>query len=188
MKEAKKKPILTTRSITKVYDELPSEIKKYFEHLPKLIEEFPLEVVLSYLFTKLEVAQNNTIYCGIVKLHKTDSVLTRSAIEKWHITRDGFQEKCKVVFSKQIPKQAYSYIKSAGSVRDDIMHGKSVSDQKKRAAITIVLLYAILFNNFVEKQAGFKPFSNLKGFKGRAKTLDKSTSRWILKGMDFDIK
>ena len=38
-------------------------------------------------------------------------------------------------------------------------------------------------NDWVYQAAGVRPFGDKRGFKGRAEALDKSTTRWILKGM-----
>lgn len=57
-----------------------------------------------------------------------------------------------------------------------------------RNAIAAVLQYAEEINEQLEKKAGIKPFCNsLKGFKGRKTPLDRSTTRWVLKGMGFNI-
>ena len=89
---------------------------------------------------------------------------------------------------KKIPKKLVSSIEEAESVRDDVMHGSSKSAPKKRKAIGIVLRYAEEMNEFVDDEAGIRPFSDdLRGFKGRASSLDKKTTRWILKGMDFNV-
>lgn len=49
-----------------------------------------------------------------------------------------------------------------------------------------ILDYATGFNDFVYGIAGLRPFGQLKGFKGRAASLEKSTSRWVLRGVGFD--
>ena len=74
-------------------------------------------------------------------------------------------------------------IAEAEKVRDLILHGKQVSEVDKRKAVVDVLEYAKSFNAEVSRIAGFKPFGSLKGFKGRGQPLDKSTSRWVLKGV-----
>jgi len=70
------------------------------------------------------------------------------------------------------------------------MHGKSVSDPDKRKAISLALHYAEGMNRLiaVTKNLGFRPFTgDLRGFIGALGFLDKSTTRWILKGMGFGL-
>ena len=76
----------------------------------------------------------------------------------------------------------------AEKVRDRVIHGKQVDDNEKREAVLDILEFAEGFNVYVSSLAGFKPFGSLRGFKGRATPLDKSTTRWILKGMGFKLK
>ena len=74
-------------------------------------------------------------------------------------------------------------IESAQKTRNKILHGKTVSDADKRRAIISILEYAEAFNEEVSAVAGFRPFGSLQGFRGAAQSLDKSTSRWVLKGI-----
>jgi hypothetical protein len=67
------------------------------------------------------------------------------------------------------------------------MHGKAATDDDKRNAIAHVLQYAQEVNTLLCPAWRPKPFGNLRGFKGRGKSLDVATSRWILKGMGFNI-
>ena len=36
-------------------------------------------------------------------------------------------------------------------------------------------------------QAEFRPFGDLRGFKGRGQPLERTTTRWVLKGMGMGI-
>lgn len=63
----------------------------YFGDLPALIKDFPWEVSISYQFGRVELAHNMTLYYGVVKLHRADASLARTAVERRHITRDGFK-------------------------------------------------------------------------------------------------
>ncbi len=172
-----------TRGILNRYNALPDEIKKYFEHFPKLAEEFPWDVSISYLFSLVELAQNMTIYCGVVKLHRVNSALARTAVDNHHMTRGGFKDLYATILGKPLKKNVVDKIAEAENVRDRILHGKKVSEADKRKAVVDVLEYAKSFNAEVSRIAGFKPFGSLKGFKGRGQPLDKSTSRWVLKGV-----
>jgi len=172
-----------TPGILKRYNALPGEIKTYFVHFPKLAQEFPWDVSISYMFSLIELAHNMTIYCGVVKLHRVNNSLARAAVNNHHMTRDGFRDLYKTIFGKPIKTPLTEKLVEAEKTRDFILHGKNVSEEKKRKAIVDILEYAVEFNNAVNEIAGFKPFGSLQGFKGRAESLDKSTSRWILKGV-----
>jgi hypothetical protein len=60
-----------------------------------------------------------------------------------------------------------------------------VTEADKRKAALDLIHYAEMFNNKMQEIAGFRPFGSLQGFKGRGQSLDKSTSRWVLKGIGF---
>lgn len=175
--------VKTLKGLKKKYEGCSAKVRGYFPHFEKLAEEFSYDVVLSYVFGLVELAQNMTLYCGIVKLHRADATLARKAIDVYHITRNGFHDKVTIVYGKPIPPATVSKLKSAEKVRDKVMHGKKCSDADKREALASVLEYAEEVNAFLKKEAGIEPFGDLRGFKGRAASLDKSTTRWILLGM-----
>ena len=177
----------TRKGVQKHYDARPKEIKTYFDHLPALLVSFPLDVVISYIFAQIELAHNMTLYCGVVKRHRANPTIARNVIDSHHMTRSGFQERFEVVFGKPISAAIIANLADAENVRDKIMHGKSVLEREKREAIYKALTYAEELNGEVTALASFKPFGPLRGFKGRAKPLDKATSRWVLKGMGFNV-
>jgi len=173
--------VKSKRGLKKHYEAAPEEVREYFSHLPGLLETFPLHVALAYVFSRVELAQNMAIYCGIVKRHKGDAALVRKAVDAHHMTRKDFAEKYKAVFGKA----PSAFIGAAEKVRDKVMHGKNTTDKEVRQAIAKVLDYAQRLNAGVSSVAGFKPFGDLRGFKGAAQSLDSSTTRWLLKGMGF---
>ncbi len=124
-----------------------------------------------------------SIYCGVVKLLKVDASLASTAMEKRHMTRADFSDFYADVFGKKLTPTTIEKIRRAESTRDRIVHGKTASDNDKRQAVVYVLDYAVAFNEEVSAVAGFKPFGSLQGFKGAGKSLDKTKSRWILKGI-----
>lgn len=176
-----------TAGILNRYKLCPDEVKGYFEHFPKLAKEFPWDVAISYMFALVELAHNMTIYCGIVKLHRAEGNLVRKAVNNQHITRPSFKEFYKTVFGEDVKKSISEKIEEAEKIRDKILHGKPVSEELKRKAVVDILDYAQNFNKEIYRIAGFKPFGSVKGFKGRAQPLDRSTSRWILRGMGFSM-
>lgn len=160
-------------------------MQKYFEHLPKLIDDFPHDVCLAYLFLRLEQAYNRALYCGIVKLHQADGELTSQVINKEHITRTKFEKLYSTIFGSDQNSSAKAILAEAEKIRDNVIHGKDVSLIKKREAIVDVIEYAEIFNNELKSKAGFEPLGDLRGFSGAAQKLNKKTTRWLLKGMGF---
>jgi hypothetical protein len=176
------------KAIIKQYEASADEVKRYFEHLPKLVKDFPFEVALSYLFARVERAHNMTLYCGVVKLHRAESAMAASIIKKQHLTRDLFKELFNSIYGVSIETYIAAKLTEAEKIRDRAIHGKEPRDKEMRKAISDVLIYAEQFNDFVEKAAQLKPFGDLRGFKGRGKPLEKSTTRWLLKGLGFAVK
>lgn len=171
--------------LKKKYDGSPKKVRDYFPHFVELSKDFPYDVALSYVFARLELAQNMTLYCGIVKIHRAEATLARNVVDAHHMTREEFREKVKVVYGKAIPASTTAKLDKAEKIRDKVMHGKSCTDADKRNALASVLEYAAEVNAFFKKEAGIEPFGDLRGFKGRAGSLDKNTTRWILRGMGF---
>lgn len=185
-------PIAKTRpGIKNLYAELPNEVREFFPDVPALIDSgFSLDILLAYLFFRLEQGQRQTLYCGARKLHKTESTLTWQAIDTHDLTRAGFKELFKTIYGFAPRKTAGDCLTDAEAIRDRLMHGKGLADKDKREAISKVMHYAKEINHLIAetKSLGFRPFcGDLRGFIGRLESLDKSTTRWILKGMGFTI-
>lgn len=165
------------------FKKAPPEIQEYFFPSIELIEKYPWQVTIAYMFSCIEMAQNMALYCGVVKLHRAHSEVAWSAINSLHISRQMYRDLYKTVFGKPIKKEIIEKITQAEKIRDKVMHGKNVSQADSRTAVYRLIEYSELFNDFTFQLAGFKPLGNLKGFKGRAVPLNKSTTRWLLKGM-----
>ena len=180
MQKIKSKP-----GLLNFFQGCPDAVRWYFTHLPRLVEDFPLDVALAYVFTQVEAAQNMALYCGVTKLHGADKDLARRAITAHHLTRGEFRSKFQVIYDKPIPDVTLRLAIVAEAVRDLVMHGKDASDDDKRNAIAHALEYAKELNDLCAALGGPRPFGNLRGFKGAGKPLDKSTSRWVLKGRGF---
>jgi hypothetical protein len=175
--------------LSKFYGKAPTEIQGYFWELPKLLEHsFSLDVLLAYMFSRVEFAHVNCLYCGVVKLHKVDAGLARRAVQQTHMTRDGFREKFLIVYGKEIVASASGLLARAEAIRDMVLHGKGASDEQKRNAIAHVIEYAKELNGHVLGLGGPAPFGDLRGFAGAAQRHSTTTSRWILKGMGFQLK
>lgn len=179
--------IKTKSGLLKVYLACSSPVRSYFEHLPKLLNQFPLDVTLSYAFTRLELAQNMALYCGVVKVHRADAKLASNAISTHHMTREGFVKLYSTVFGFDLPKGAAQALKTAEDTRDAVLHGKPATQERLRNAIARVLEYAEAINAQLSDKHNLRPFGDLRGFSGRAKKLEKTTTRFMLKGMGFPL-
>ena len=181
--------IPTYKALLRFYETLPDEVQNHFQHLPKLIsDDLPYEIAIAYVFLKIEQAQNRALYGGVVKIHRGNAEFARRLMNFQHLTRDGFKDIYKNVFGHAITSATSDKLKEAETARDKVIHGKSVTDNELREAIADVLEYADLFNAEVNSVSGFKPFADMRGFKGRADSLDKRTTKWLMRGLGFGVK
>ncbi|MDH5542032.1 MAG: hypothetical protein OEY64_03610 [Nitrospinota bacterium] len=163
-------------------------VRNFFEKVPVLIDSsLGIDIVLAYVFFRLEYGQRLILYSGVRKLHKTNSELTWDAIETHDLKRKDFMNLFKIIYGFPIKKYAKDDLKIAEKFRDYLMHGKDIKTTQMIEAIGRVLDYSSKINEQVDQKCGFKPFSNLRGLTGAGKSLDKSTSRWVLKGMGFNL-
>ncbi|MGE0294996.1 MAG: hypothetical protein AB7P97_21830 [Hyphomonadaceae bacterium] len=186
-------PIESARSrpgLRNLFDACDEDVKSFFAEFRSLVDSgFSLNLVLAYAFFRLEQGQIQALYCGTRKLHKTDADLTWTALDTQHITRDAFRKYFETIFGLALPRDVIEIIDPAETTRDRLMHGKDIDEAELREAISRVLHYATAMNRFLDdRRVGFRPFTgDLRGFVGRLESLDKATSRWILKGMGFNI-
>lgn len=176
------------KALLKIHKALPTEVQAHFSHVPKLIEGFPYEVALAYSFLKIEQAQNRALYGGVVKVHRGDAEFVRRVMNFQHLTREGFKDIYKNVFGVALTKATAAKLETAEKIRDRVIHGKAVDDNEMREAIADCLEYACLFNADVSTCAAFKPLGDMRGFKGRADSLDKRTTKWLMRGLGFGVK
>jgi hypothetical protein len=179
--------IKTKVGLKKAYKNCSKEVREYFRYFPRLLNSYPMDVCLAYIFSRLELGQNMALYCGIVRLHRANSEISKNVISTHHMTRESFVELYETVFGFVLPKTAHKDLKEAEKTRDAIMHGKNATDDTIRNAIARVLEYAEEINTQLDEEYGLKPFGRLQGFSGNAKRLDKRTTRFVLKGMGFNI-
>ena len=157
--------------------------------MPKLISDgLPYEIAIAYLFLKTEQAHNRALYGGVVKLHRGEAEFVKRLLNFQHLTRGGFKDIYKNVFGVPLQNITLAKLEEAEKIRDKVIHGKSVTDNELREAIADVLEYAQAFNEEISSIAGFKPFGNMRGFKGRADSLDKRTTKWVMRGLGFGVK
>ncbi|MBP6748203.1 MAG: hypothetical protein KA144_01080 [Xanthomonadaceae bacterium] len=176
------------KALLRIYEDLPTEVKNHFEYIPQLIKSFPYEVSLAYAFLKIEQAHNRALYGGVVKIHRGEAEFVRRVMNYQHLTRDGFKDIYKNVFGAALSKASSEKLDDAEKIRDRVIHGKPVPDNVMRDAIADCLQYGQLFNADVTASAGFMPFGNMRGFKGRADSLDKRTTKWLMRGLGFGVK
>jgi hypothetical protein len=186
MEIAKSRP-----GLRNLFNKFDDDIRLYFDDLLPLVDsDFSFDIILAYVFFKLEQGQRQALFCGARKLHKTDSELTWLALDKQHVTRETYQRFVQTIFGFEIPKPTLEIIAKAEESRDRLMHGRDVDELEKREAISRVLHYCDQINKLIadDKKLGFKPYkSDLRGFAGALASLDQSTTRWILKGMGFSL-
>jgi hypothetical protein len=166
---------------------MPNHIRWHFPDLSTLLEsELPLEIALAYTFLKLEQAWNRALYGGLVRVHKADATFARRILDMQHLTRDGFQVLFRNVFGKEPAGQ--KDIERAEKIRDRVIHGKKVEAASLREAIGDALDYSHALHDQIFNLAGFTPFGDMRGFATKVTTLDRSTTKWVLKGMGFAVK
>lgn len=170
------------------YEAAPEQVRNYFPSLAELVEKYNWEVPISYAFSQLERAKRSTIYCGVVKLHWCESTLTRKLVDEDHLSRGRFKELFKVVFGKPVPKLLVEKLEKAEAIRDKISHGMPWQPAEAREGLVNLIDFATEFNEFVAAKADFRPFGDLRGFKGRKESLTKQTTRWVLRGMGIPEK
>ncbi|MGD0017233.1 MAG: hypothetical protein ABSC38_06945 [Verrucomicrobiia bacterium] len=177
------------RTIQQYYECLPEEIRTHFEHFPRTLDrELPLEVALSYLMYRVELAHRDTLYCGVVRLHHADSRTAKSIIRSQHLIRKDFREIFHNVFGRGIPDAIVERLKAAERIRDKAMHGSEPPESEMREAIVDVFDYAWTYNKFVVSLASFPPFGNLQGVLAGRERLTPVTTRWLMKGFGFAVK
>lgn len=173
------------KGVQRRFDACPPEVKAYFQHVPTLIRDYPWEVLVAYLFMRVETAHNRAIHGGVVKLHRADVSVVTAVLDDHRMTRSDFVRLLQTVTDRKMPKELGGKLKRAEATRDRCVHGKEVSEAQARQTVIDVLDYAEGFNGFMKQVAGFQPFGDMRGFKGRLQALDKGTTRWLLLGMGF---
>lgn len=175
------------KGVLKRYESASERVQSYFDQLPKLVNDHHYEVPLAYLLLRTEMAHNRALYCGVVRLHRADTAVANKVVNHHRTTRESFLLLYRNVFGHQAAAETVAKIKHAEDVRDRVIHGKRVSSRDMRRALVDVIDYAEALNSDIREIAGFEPFGDLRGFKGRAEPLDTSTTRWLLKGLGFDL-
>lgn len=173
------------KGVIKHYEGCPDTISAYFNNFRRLVEEFQYEVAVAYCFLKLEQGYNRTLYGGSRKMRQVHTDIATSILDKQHLTREGFLDLYKNVYGKALPDQVVQKIKFSEKIRDRIIHGKKVEDKDAKKCLVDILDFSKELEAEVRSIASFSPFGDMRGLTGQSKSLDKSTSRWVMKGLGF---
>lgn len=175
----------TYKAVLRRFENTTSAVKWYLEDLPSLLKGYRLEVSLAWVYLRIEQTHHRALYCGVIRLHRADRELAEKTINAHHMTRDGFTNLFRNIYGAELTKATRGKIEKADKIRDNVIHGKEVSNAEMRSALVDLIEYAELLNAEVKHHIGLEPCGSLIGFKGRAKSLDKNTTRWLLKGLGF---
>ena len=103
--ENTKKEVKSYKGILTKYQALPENIRKYFGHIPKLInDDYEYEIVIAYLFLKIEQGQNRLLYGGSVKCLGAEAEVATSIINYHHLKRNDFGKIYNNIFGCPLPQ------------------------------------------------------------------------------------
>lgn len=173
------------KSLIRHFQGQSQQIQDYLGNFENLIQSYSYEVTVAYCFFKLEQAYNRTLYGGARKLHKVQHQVLTQVLDRQHLSREGFLTFYNVIFGKAVTTSTQSKIKFAEKIRDRIIHGKSVPNVDSRRCLAELLDFATELDKEVQAAAGFSPFADMRGLNGSRTSLDKATTRWVLRGMGF---
>ena len=171
------------KQVITVFEKKSDDIRRYFADLESLVKGYDWHVSLSYVFSKIETVKHTALYCGLVKLHWTETTLTRDLLNRVHISRGRYKELFKHVYGAALPDSIQKNLSAAEKIRDRVAHGKDITQPEARQGLVDAFEFSEAFNGFVKEKAGVSPFGDLRGFKGRAEPLSRETTRWVLRGM-----
>jgi len=172
------------RTVLRAFNAHDEKVIKYFDPCSDLLENsYAYEVVISYMFSKLEQAHREALIFGAVKIHGVDTALARSVIDKYDLTRKDFREKFKNIYGYRVPADAVTKITRAEQIRDKILHGKNVKIGQQQQCILDTIDYFAALNDVMYQNSTIWLAGDRRGYKGRKSVHNKATSRWILKGM-----
>lgn len=70
----------TYKAILKSFDSRSDQVKDYFNDLGHLLNDgYSYEIILAYLFLKVEQAQNRALYGGVVKVHRGQAIFCKKS-------------------------------------------------------------------------------------------------------------
>jgi hypothetical protein len=86
------------------------------------------------------------------------------------------------VFSEAIPAAVKSDLAKAQEIRNQVIHGKVTTNQKRREAIYHSLEYMKELGKFVYNKTKKNPYGDLRGLRGKKYLLPAKSTFWMLKG------
>jgi hypothetical protein len=175
------------KSLIRHFDTMPDHIRWHFPDLEKLLrDQYPFDIPLAYLFLKIELAYNRSLYGGLVRQHRVDTTFARRILNLQHLTREGYRDLFDNVYGLQ--PAGKPFIERAEETRDKVIHGKKMEPAQLREAIGDALDFCLQLHNQILNIAGFTPFGDMRGFAAKKDLLDASTSKWVMRGMGFAVK
>ena len=173
-----------TDGVLSGFSKLTKNTQEYFKDIPRLLEDkYDSYIVLSALFSLIEKGQNEALYLGITKRHRTMITLTRERVSRQHMTRKGFKVFFNAVFNADIPEDIVNLMNGPENMRDSILHGKKCKKSDILGAIWSALQYADEMNKFLWDKFKIKPYGSNKGGRGQVKPLTHPTTVLILDGI-----
>lgn len=178
-------PYIQHRTVLKKFNAHEEEVIDYFDPCSDLLtDEYRYEVVISYMFSRIEIAHREVLYFGVVKLHEVDSKLARTIINEYDLQRGDFRAKFEQIYGYKMPSELRKKIESAEKVRDRILHGRKNQEAGDMGrAILNTMDYFSGLNDLLYDKSKIRLAGDRRGFKGRGTSHNKATSRWILMGM-----
>ena len=189
------------RQVEKRYKKLADKdthIEWFFSSFCKLVQKpdnckMTWDVLIAYLFIKVEQAHRMALYATMVKKYKINKVLAADIAGNSELRLDRFRAQYTELIGKALCEDSIEYYDNAVDIRNKVIHGKGlvhgrgilfadkVNEQQKRDAVIWILEYAVLFNEqtkeiFVNKKFNekpeykHKPFGTMVGFNGNAET------------------
>ena len=178
-------PYIQHRTVLKKFYEHEEGVIDYFAPCSDLLtDKYRYEVVISYMFSRIEIAHREVLYFGVVKLHQVDSKLARTIINEYDLQRGDFRTKFEQIYGYRMPPELRETIESAEKVRDRILHGKKNKEAGDMGrAILDAMDYLTGLNDLLYDKSGIWIAGNRRGMMGSRESHSKATSKWILMGM-----
>jgi len=161
------------------------EVSDYYKHVPDLLTAFPYEIAIPYVFSRLELAQIQALYCGLVKLHSADFKMARRAVDSLYRTRPGFEEKFRQITGSNLGVEPVWYLGEAAKIRDKVLHGIKFNRTECLFAVKGALVYSHFLHEFMVMRTGVSPFKTLRGFNWGVETMPSQRTKYMLMGMGF---
>ncbi len=174
------------------YDALPDDVQNYLGSFPLIIDiddKDTLDMLVAYLFVKIERAQRRTLYGVAVKKYRVNKDIAQKGVKNAQkginsirLSRSDFYLKYRLMADgERVNKKTRDIMKNAENFRNEVTHGKIVKDADKSKVIKSILDYIKLLNEQTETDFGFTPFGSMKGFSGRTITLNNTKSTSLLR-------